>query len=87
MLRCVTTSPGEALIEPWCDNLNDGFRPVRVSLQRGLAVAEELADRVGLANRVDIFEIEQFVALNLFELARFAADRPIGRSRQSGNVN
>lgn len=70
----VTTSPGEALIGRCRDNLNDGLRPVLVTLQRGLTVAEELANRVGLADRVDIFEIEQFVALNLYELAQFAAD-------------
>jgi hypothetical protein len=45
-----------------------------VTLQRGLTVAEELASRIGLGERVDVFEIEQFVALNLYELAKFAAD-------------
>ena len=69
----VTTSPGEALIERCRENLNDGFRPILVTLQRGLLVAEELANNVSLADRIDIFEIEQFVALNLYELARFGA--------------
>jgi hypothetical protein len=36
--------------------------------------ALELASRVGLGERVDVFEIEQFVALNLYELAKVAAD-------------
>ena len=70
----VTTSPGEALIGRCRDNLNDGFRPILVTLQRGLSVAEGLANNFGLADRIDIFEIEQFVALNLYELAKFAAD-------------
>lgn len=70
----VTTSPGEALIARCRDNLNDGFRPLLVTLQRGLTVAEELANRIGLGDRIDIFEIEQFVALNLYEIAKFAAD-------------
>jgi hypothetical protein len=70
----VTTSPGEALIGRCRDNLNDGHRPVLVTLQRGLTVAEGLANNVGLADRIDLFEIEQFVALNLYELAKFAAD-------------
>lgn len=70
----VTTSPGEAVIARCRDNLNDGHRPVLVTLQRGLTVAEGLAANVGLADRVDIFEIEQFVALNLYELGKFAAD-------------
>jgi hypothetical protein len=70
----VTTSPGEAVIERCRENLNDGHRPILVTVQRGLSVAEGLATNVGLADRIDIFEIEQFVALNLYELAKFAAD-------------
>jgi hypothetical protein len=70
----VTTSPGESVIEKCRDNLNDGFRPMLVTLQRGLTVAEELAGNVGLGDRIDFFEIEQFVALNLYELGKFGAD-------------
>jgi len=70
----VTTSPGEAVIERCRDNLNDGFRPLLVTGQRGLTVAEGLADNAGLGDRIDIFEIEQFIALNLYELGKFAAD-------------
>ncbi len=70
----VTTSPGEGVIERCRENLNDGIRPVLVTIQRGLSVAEGLADNVGLADRIDIFEIEQFVALNVYELGKFAAE-------------
>jgi hypothetical protein len=70
----VTTSPGEAVIEKCRDNLNDGLRPMLVTLQKGLTVAEVLAGNIGLADRIDIFEIEQFVALNLYELGKFGAD-------------
>lgn len=69
----VTTSPGEAVIERCRDNLNDGYRPVLVTLQRGLTVAEALADNKGIGHRIDVFEIEQFVALNLYELGQFGA--------------
>lgn len=70
----VTTSPGEAVIERCRDNLNDGFRPMLVTLQHGLTVAEGLAENVGLGDRIDIFEVEQFVALNLYELGKFGSD-------------
>lgn len=70
----VTTSPGEAVIEKCRDNLNDGYRPMLVTLQHGLTVAEGLASNVGLGDRIDIFEIEQFVALNLYELGKFGSD-------------
>jgi hypothetical protein len=43
-------------------------------LQKGLQVAEGLAENRGLEDRIDVFEIEQFVALNIYELASFAAD-------------
>jgi hypothetical protein len=69
----VTTSPGEALIAKCQDNLNVGVRPVLVTLQRGLTVAEALADNAGCGDRIDVFEIEQFIALNLYELGKFAA--------------
>lgn len=69
----VTTSPGEAVIERCRDNLNDGFRPILVTMQKGLSVAEGLADNASLGDRIDIFEIEQFIALNLYELGEFAA--------------
>jgi len=70
----VTTSPGEAVIERCRDNLNDGHRPILVTGQRGLIVAEGLADNAGLSDRIDLFEVEQFIALNLYELGRFDAE-------------
>src|SRR6185437_6601886 len=70
----VTTSPGEAVIERCRDNLNAGHRPVLVTGQQGLTVADALAGNKGLAGRIDVFEIEQFIALNLYELGKFAAN-------------
>jgi hypothetical protein len=70
----VTVSPGEAVIERCRENLSDGFRPILVTSQRGLTVAEALADNASLGDRIDVFEVEQFIALNLYELGKFAAD-------------
>lgn len=70
----VTTSPGEAVIERCRENLNDGVKPLLVTLRRSLDLAEGLAANVELGDRIDIFEIEQFVALNLYELAKFGAE-------------
>lgn len=69
----VTTSPGAALIERCRENLNASLRPILVTLDRRLAVAEGLAEDAGLGDRIDIFEIEQFIALNVFELGKFGA--------------
>lgn len=70
----VTTAPGEAVIARCLDNINDGHRPIIVTTARGYATAEGLAANAGLGDRIDVFEVEQFVALNLYELGRFAAD-------------
>lgn len=70
----VTTSPGEALISKCRDNLDDGLRPLIVTSKKGLAVAEGLAGNSNLNERIDVFEIEQFVAANLYEIGAFAAD-------------
>ncbi len=69
----VTTAPGESVIERCRDNLSDGLRPVLVTMQRGLAAAESLAENLEVADRIDFFEIEQFIALNLYEFGKFAA--------------
>ncbi|MGD0737368.1 MAG: DUF4928 family protein [Terracidiphilus sp.] len=69
----VTTSPGEAVIRRCQENLDSGLRPIIVTLQKGLTVAEGLAANAGIADRLDVFEIEQFVALNLYELGKFKA--------------
>lgn len=70
----VTTSPGEGVVQRCKENLDDGFRPIIVTTARGLAAAEVLSENAGIGERVDVFEVEQFVALNLYELGRFAAD-------------
>ena len=49
------------------------MRPIIVTLQKGLTVAEGLAANAGISDRLDIFEIEQFVALNLYEWGKFKA--------------
>lgn len=70
----VTTSPSEAVIDRCAENLDDGHRPIVVTLQKGLSAAEVLAGNKNIAERIDVFEIEQFVALNLYELAKFAPE-------------
>jgi hypothetical protein len=36
--------------------------------------AEQLAENAKIEGRIDIFEIEQFIAINLYELGKFKAD-------------
>jgi hypothetical protein len=67
----VTTTPTESLISRCKGNLEKGQRPIIVTTKRGITLAEGLAENVNLANRIDIFEIEQFIALNLYQFAKF----------------
>ena len=70
----VTTSPSEAVIDRCKENLDDGLHPLLVTGQRGYEVAGFNAEAKGIRDRLDIFEIEQFLATNLHELGQFAAD-------------
>jgi hypothetical protein len=69
----VTTAPGEALIRKCQENLDKGLRPLIITLKE--IVAKELAEQKGIAERIDVFEAEQFIAGNLYELGKFAKAR------------
>jgi hypothetical protein len=70
----VTTFPSEGLIQKCRANLDDDLRPIIVTHQQSIAMAEGFVRNANLADRIDIFEIEQFVALNLYEIGRFALE-------------
>ena len=79
----VTTSPGEAVIRKCQRNLDDGKRPILITVYKKVPVAESLADDYGIGDRLDVFDIEQFIASNLYELGKFA---PIGRKGTATNL-
>ena len=67
----VTSSAGEALIDKCAENISNNVRPIIVTRRRGMALAEGLAETKGIAARVEIMELEQFLAANLHEWSRF----------------
>jgi len=67
----VTTAPGEALMRKCESNLDAGARPIIVTIYDSMPAAESLAGIRGIAGRVDILEIEQFIATNVYELSQF----------------
>ncbi len=74
----VTTAPSEALIRKCSDNLNENLRPLIITTENGAGGADALAKNADLADRIDILEIEQFVAVNVYEWSRFEnAQRPV----------
>ncbi len=70
----VTTSPGEALLRKCSENLGAGLRPMIVTLCQKTAVAYGLAETLEIADRVDIFGAEEFLAGNIHEAAVFEGD-------------
>ena len=79
----VTSSPGEAVIRKCQRNLDDGKRPILITTYKRVTVAESLADDKGIADRIDVFDIEQFLASNLYELGLFA---PSGRKETAAKL-
>ena len=64
----VTTSPGEAVVERCARNLADGLVPVLVVRGRSVGTATDLANRVGIDDRVDVLSIEQVVSFAVLGL-------------------
>lgn len=67
----VTTSPGEALVQKCVRNIESGYRPVIVTLYKSLAAAFSLAEMYEMQGRIDIFDVEQFIATNVYEWSKF----------------
>ncbi|EKD63957.1 MAG: hypothetical protein ACD_51C00132G0001 [uncultured bacterium] len=67
----VTTAPTEALIRKCCDNLAQNLKPLVITTQSGVGGAIALAKNADVAERIDILEIEQFVAINVYEWSAF----------------
>ena len=67
----VTTAPGELLIEKCKRNLDDGLKPLIITTYRNVAVAEAIATNNGVGDRIEFFDVEQFIAGNIYELGKF----------------
>jgi L-alanine-DL-glutamate epimerase-like enolase superfamily enzyme len=66
-----TTAPSEALAQKCEENLNEGLRPIIVTIGRRVAGAQALLSNNGIEGRVDVFDVEQFIAMNVYEWSRF----------------
>ena len=74
----VTTAPTEALIRKCTNNFAENLKSVIITTQSGAGGAFALAKNADIANQIDILEIEQFVATNVYEWGGFdEVQRPI----------
>lgn len=71
----VTTAPTEALVRKCKSNLDDGLRPLVVTVGKGIVVMEGLASIQNIEGRIDVFDIEQFIASNIYEISKFVSDK------------
>lgn len=70
----VTTTPGEALLRKCKGNLSSGLRPLIITSEDGVGGARAFAKQTGVEERIDVIEIEQFLAANLYEHSKFSRD-------------
>ncbi|MBQ2630056.1 MAG: DUF4928 family protein [Kiritimatiellae bacterium] len=67
----VTSAPGEAVIRKCAKNIDDGYHPIIITTCKRVTVAEGLAESAGIANRLEVWDIEQFLSMNLNEHGLF----------------
>ncbi|MCX6376179.1 MAG: DUF4928 family protein, partial [Armatimonadetes bacterium] len=71
----VTTTPTESLVRKCCENLSKNLHPIIITTERGVRGAQALAGNADAEDRIDILEIGQFIATNVFEWCCFAQDK------------
>ncbi len=69
----VTTHPTEALVRKCASNLQTGLKPLVITLGEGVAGAAFLLKNSGLADRVDVLDVAQFLTANVYERSFFHA--------------
>lgn len=70
----VTVAPTEALMRKCRANIENGLRPIIVTTGKGVALAKLNAEQFEIAERVEIIEIEQWLASNVLEWGEFSED-------------
>jgi hypothetical protein len=63
----VTTAPTESLMQKCAENLAGGAHPLIITTHEGAGGAKALAKNLGIQNRVDVLDIQQFIATNVLE--------------------
>lgn len=64
-----TTAPQESLLLKCQANIQSGKRPIILTSGKMIGSAEEFARQIGIADRVEILDILQFITMNLYELS------------------
>ena len=70
IIHC-TTMPGTALIEKCNANLCAGHHPVIITIYDRVNTAISLIEDAGLAGRIEVWDIQQFLSANVYEHSLF----------------
>lgn len=70
IIHC-TTMPGALLIEKCRTNLRSGCHPVIITIFDRVHTALNLAEDAGLAGRVEVWDVQQFLSSNVYEHSLF----------------
>lgn len=69
----VTAGPGETVIAACRRTLDRGRQPVLITLPTGIPAATHLAETAGIGERLEVFDIEHFIAIHLHLCTGFSA--------------
>ena len=67
----VTVAPSEALLRKCKQNLSEGLHPLVVTTEGGVGGMMALANNENISNRIDVLEVSQFLAINVYEWIGF----------------
>ena len=69
-----TTAPGQPLIEKCGANISAGIRPVIITIAERVKTARDLAEDAGISERLEVWDIQQFLSMNVYEHGLFERD-------------
>ena len=72
VIHC-TTSASEGLMQKCQRNIESGQRPIIITLSSRVNKAESMIEDYTLKGRVEVWDIEQFLSTNIYELSGFQA--------------
>ena len=70
IIHC-TTMPGNPLIDKCRSNIEAGCNPVIITIQERVKTAFDLIKDSGLEGRINVWDIQQFLATNIYEHSKF----------------
>lgn len=74
IIHC-TTSVGDLLINKCKANITNGYCPVIITIFERVQTALNQIEDAGLAGRVEVWDIQQFLSANVYEHSLFDADK------------